>query len=66
MVTPDEIGMITVVESLEPADRERLCRVAADLSIGVGSFAMQGGDGPALFGLHMLKPGKKTKADTAG
>ena len=51
MVTPDEIGTITVFESLEPADRERLCRVAADISIGVGSFAMHEGDGPALFGL---------------
>jgi thioredoxin reductase (NADPH) len=51
MVTPDEIGNVAVFECLEAADRERLCRVAADISLDAGSFAIHEGDEPALFGL---------------
>ena len=51
MLTPDDIGRVAVFESLEPADRERLCRVAADISLGPGEFAVHEGDEPALFGL---------------
>jgi thioredoxin reductase (NADPH) len=51
MVTSDEIGRVTVFAGLEPADRERLCRVAADISLGPGEYAVHEGDEPALFGL---------------
>ena len=51
MVTPDEIGRVTVFAGLEPADRERLCRVAADISLGPGEYAVHEGGEPALFGL---------------
>jgi thioredoxin reductase (NADPH) len=51
VVTSDEIGRVTVFEGLDPADRERLCRVAADISLGPGEYAMHEGDAPALFGL---------------
>ncbi len=51
MVTQDEIGRVTVFAALEPADRERLCRVAADISLGPGEYAVHEGDERALFGL---------------
>ena len=51
MVTSDEIGRVTVFAGLEPADRERLCRVAADISLAPGEYAVHEGDQPALLGL---------------
>jgi len=51
VVTSDEIGRVTVFSGLEPADRERLCRVAADISLGPGEYAVHEGGEPALFGL---------------
>ena len=51
MVTPEEIGRIKVFADLAPGDRERLCRVAADISLGAGQFAVHEGDERALFGL---------------
>ena len=51
MVTADEIARVTVFAGLEPADRERLCRVAADISLGPGEYAVHEGGEPALFGL---------------
>jgi len=51
MLTPDEIGLIRVFASLGPAERERLCRVAADISVAPGEYVAHEGDGPALFGL---------------
>lgn len=51
MVTSDEIGQVAVFAELEPADRERLCRVVADISLGPGEYAAHEGDEPALFGL---------------
>jgi thioredoxin reductase (NADPH) len=51
MVTSDEVGRITVFADLESADRERLCRVAADISLGAGEHGVYEGDEPALFGL---------------
>ncbi|HUP32939.1 MAG TPA: FAD-dependent oxidoreductase [Gaiellaceae bacterium] len=51
MLTPDEIGVIKVFADLGPADRKRLCRVAADISVGPGEYVAHEGDGPALFGL---------------
>jgi hypothetical protein len=50
MLTPDDIGRVAVFESLEPADRERLCRVAADISLGPGEFAVHEGDEPRSSG----------------
>ena len=38
VVTSDEIGRVTVFAGLEPADRERLCRVAADISLAAGGL----------------------------
>jgi thioredoxin reductase (NADPH) len=51
VVTPEEIGQFEVFASLEPADRERLCRVAADISLGPGEFAVHEGDERALLGV---------------
>jgi len=51
MVTSEEIGRVTVFADLESGDRERLSRVAADISLGAGEYAVHEGDEPALFGL---------------
>jgi thioredoxin reductase (NADPH) len=51
VLTPDEIGLITAFADLELGERERLCRVAADITVGAGEFVVHQGDGPALFGL---------------
>jgi thioredoxin reductase (NADPH) len=51
MVTPEEVGSVSVFAALEPSDRERLCRIAADISLAPGEFAVHEGDEPALFGL---------------
>ncbi len=51
MVTADEIGRIAVFETLEAADRERLARVAADISLAPGSYAVHVGEERALFGV---------------
>jgi thioredoxin reductase (NADPH) len=51
MVTADEIGRIAVFETLAAADREQLARVAADISLTPGSYAVHVGDERALFGV---------------
>ncbi len=51
MVTPEELGTVSVFAALEPSDRERLCRIAADISLASGEYAVHEGDEPALFGL---------------
>ena len=51
MVTSEEIGRFEVFAALDSADRERLCRVAADISLGLGECAVHEGDEPALLGL---------------
>ncbi len=51
MVTADEIGQITVFADLEVADRERLARVVADITLVPGEYAVHEGDERALFGL---------------
>ena len=48
---PDEIGQVTIFAALEPADRQRLCRVAADIRLVAGEYAVHEGDERALFGL---------------
>ena len=51
MVTLEEIGRFEVFAPLDPADRERLCRVAADISLNPGEYAVHEGDERALFGV---------------
>ena len=51
MVTLDEIAKVSVFAALEPADLERLCRVAADISLSPGEYAVHDGDEGALFAL---------------
>ena len=51
MVTREEIGQFELFAGLDPDDCERLCRVAADISLGPGEFAVHEGDERALFGV---------------
>src|SRR5262249_55020234 len=51
MVTPDEVGLVTVFAGLDSAARERLSRVAADISLAPGEYAAHEGDEAALFAL---------------
>ena len=51
MVTAEEIGRVGVFADLEPAERERLARVVADITLVPGEFAVHEGDGRALFGV---------------
>ena len=51
MVTLEEIGRFEVFAALDPADGERLCRVAADISLSPGEYAVHEGDDRALFGV---------------
>ena len=49
MVTPEELGQISVFACLDTADRERVCRAAADITLERGEFAAHEGDERALF-----------------
>src|SRR3954453_22610125 len=49
MVTPDEIAGIELFAALDPAQREQLCRVAADVSLVAGEYAAHEGAERALF-----------------
>ena len=49
MVTADEIAGVAIFASLGPAERERLSRVAADISLAPGEYAAHEGDERALF-----------------
>ena len=51
MVTPEEIGRVAVFADLEPAERDRLSRVVADITLIPGEFAVHEGDARALFGV---------------
>ena len=51
MVTAEEIGRVEVFADLEPADRERLSRVVADITLAPGESAVHEGDERALFGV---------------
>lgn len=51
MVTADEIGRVAVFADLEPALRDRLSRVVADITLAPGESAVNEGDERALFGL---------------
>lgn len=50
-VTADEIGRVTVFAAVSPVDRDRLARVAADISLVPGQYAVQEGDERAPFAL---------------
>src|SRR5262245_21650299 len=49
MVTADEIGSVAVFAALDPAERERLSRAAADISLVPGEYAAHEGGERALF-----------------
>jgi thioredoxin reductase (NADPH) len=49
MVSADEIGTVSVFAVLDPAGRDRLSRVAADISLTPGEYAAYEGDERALF-----------------
>jgi thioredoxin reductase (NADPH) len=51
MVTADEIAEITIFAGLSAAERERLARAAADISLLPGEYAAHEGEERALFGL---------------
>ena len=51
MVTPEEIGRVAVFADLDPAERDRLSRVVADITLAPGESAVNEGDERALFGL---------------
>src|SRR5437773_10350653 len=49
MVTPDEVGQVSIFAGLDSGARERLSRVAADVSLMPGEYAAHEGDERALF-----------------
>src|SRR3989475_7517966 len=49
MVTTDEIAEVPLFAALSAADRERLSRTAADISLATGEYAVHEGDERALF-----------------
>jgi thioredoxin reductase (NADPH) len=49
LVTPDEIGGITLFAGLDEAQREHLARVAADVTLVTGEYAAHEGAERALF-----------------
>jgi thioredoxin reductase (NADPH) len=51
MVTAEEVAAVAVFAHLPLADRERLARAAADVTLLPGEFAVQEGDERALFAL---------------
>src|SRR5262245_31331398 len=51
MVTAEEIGRVAVFADLEPAERDRLARVVADITLVPGESAVHEGDARALFGV---------------
>ena len=51
MVTADEIAAVTIFESLDAGELERLARAAADLTLAPGEWAAAPGAERALFGV---------------
>jgi thioredoxin reductase (NADPH) len=51
MLTAEEVGRIAVFEGLDAADRERLARAAADITLVPGEYAAPEASERALFGL---------------
>ena len=52
MVTADEIGSIAIFAGLSEADRERLARAAADITLAPGEYAAHEGGERALFAVR--------------
>jgi len=51
VVTAEDIARVTIFESLDAEQRERLARAAADLNLAAGEYAATAGSERALFGL---------------
>ena len=51
MVTTDEIGSIAIFAGLAEADRERLARATADITLAPGEYAAHEGGERALVGV---------------
>jgi thioredoxin reductase (NADPH) len=51
MVTAEEIARVELFADLEPAERNWLSRVVADIALSPGEFAVHEGDDRALFGV---------------
>jgi thioredoxin reductase (NADPH) len=51
MVTAEEIGRFEVFATLDPADCERVCHAAADISLHPGEYAVHEDDERSLFGV---------------
>ena len=51
MVTADEIGSIAIFAGLSEADRERLARATADITLAPGEYAAHEGGERALVGV---------------
>jgi thioredoxin reductase (NADPH) len=51
VVTAEEIGRVAVFADLQPAERERLSRLVADITLTPGEFVVNEGDERALFGV---------------
>jgi thioredoxin reductase (NADPH) len=49
VVTAEEIAGVSIFADLAPVERERLSRVAADIRLVPGEYAVHQGDGRALF-----------------
>jgi thioredoxin reductase (NADPH) len=49
VVTAEEIAGVSIFADLAPVERERLSRVAADIRLVPGEYAVHPGDGRALF-----------------
>jgi thioredoxin reductase (NADPH) len=49
MVTAEEIGEVGAFAALDPAEREQLARVAADIGLVAGEYAANEGDERAIF-----------------
>jgi thioredoxin reductase (NADPH) len=49
VVKPEEVGTVSIFAGLEDAQRERLSRAAADISLTQGEYAAHDGDDSALF-----------------
>ena len=49
MVTPDEIAGVSIFAGLDQIERERLSRVAADIRLVPGEYAVHAGEERALF-----------------
>jgi thioredoxin reductase (NADPH) len=62
MVTPEEIGRVSLFASLDEAQRERLSLAAADVTLMPGEYAAHEGDDRALFAVleGRIEPVKHT------